>query len=161
MPVVRFGDNLFEAGMVRKNSAGNVMGHRLSFVNKAPAGDVKAVLKAQGLKGKDLKRSVRQVLAGERSLATVKAVAFVTAASERGFTATFVDSNKAGDKLTLKMEQGGLTVAEARLAARKSMTTEELEAELAERKAQAAKAPAPDGQTTPASESDKAGAVNV
>jgi hypothetical protein len=108
------GEDPMAAATFRKNSVGNVVGRRMSFIQDVPAGDLKASLKAQGLKGKELKRQVKSVLAGNRSMAVASAIACIIGSAEQGFCPVRMDSNKAGDVRTLRMEEGNLTSVEVK-----------------------------------------------
>lgn len=131
------GEDPHAAAVWRENSAGVKVGKRLSFIQDCPAGDLTKQLKASGLKGRALKREVRNVLAGKRTLAVAQAVAYLIGAAEQGFCPVRVDSNKAGDVRTIRLEEGNMTSAEQKAKAiRESSPKELLEAAKAQLQAQ-------------------------
>jgi hypothetical protein len=91
--------------MVRRNANGAVMGRRISFQGEFPAGDVRKALKERGLKGKALTKEVDKVLRGDSTLPWAMFEATVSAARSKGFVPVVSDLNKAGTRLTAKLEK--------------------------------------------------------
>ena len=95
----------FMSGAVeRRNANGALLGSTLSYIGSAPAGDVRKQLAATGLKGKDLKTKVNEVLRGEKDMAWALFDGQMSVARSMGFCPIKTQSNKSGEVLTSRME---------------------------------------------------------
>jgi|ERR1041385_4391988 hypothetical protein len=120
--------------VVRKNSAGSVLGKVLSYISLAPAGDVRKELAKTGLKGKALKNAVNEVLRGERDMAWAIHDAQASVARSMGFSPIKTQTNKDGSVLTTRYELVPQSHDEQKQAILDSMSDADLMALLESRK---------------------------
>lgn len=113
------------------SKAGKVVGTRVAFMGNQTAAEIKAELKAKGLKGRELTRKTNEVLVGKTPVAWAKYEAHVSLMRTAGYlpsgldaraksaVARFVKPTSATEGVT---EDDALTV----LAASRGLTVEQL-----------------------------------
>jgi hypothetical protein len=115
--------------VTRRSKAGKEIGVRQSFAGGGSASEVKAALKAKGVKGAALTEQVNAVLRGEKSLREQLGSAWFQSQLQSGFVPDFGDVNKAGTSSKLVMikvkpeavKAVELSAAEKRAAALKAL----------------------------------------
>ena len=118
------------------SKSGKVVGTKVNFVGEQSASEIKAELKAQGMKGRELTRKVNEVLTGKTPVAWAKHDAHISLLRSAGYVPSNLEArNKSAVARFVKPTSPaeGVTADDAMEVLAKSLgiTVEELTARLA------------------------------
>ena len=119
----------------RVSAKGKSLGVRMTYNGTMTASEIRASLREDGYKGKELTAKTNAVLSGEADIRWMKHEALVSAARSNGFVPDYTDASAKGNSMVTRyVKPEAQYVAVSEVAAKDAMIAE-LQAELAALKA--------------------------
>lgn len=94
--------NINSAVVTRTRKDGKIIGQRMAFDGQVSASELRAELKAAGIKGRELTKRVNEALTGSKDVRWVKHEALVSAARSAGFIPDYADTASNGKSMSVR-----------------------------------------------------------
>jgi hypothetical protein len=114
----------------RTSAKGKDLGVRMTFNGQQTASEIRATLKEDGYKGKELTNKVNAVLSGEADIRWMKHEALVSAARSNGFVPDYTDASAKGTSMVTRYIKPEQQFVKATEVAEKDAVIAALQAEL-------------------------------